>query len=266
MLSKLRGFCMKGSGLDPLAHTSAAKNWPPLGKLLLCISLLCASLLSKTILVPALVLIASFLLLLYSTRGKFPKLFLFLAANAFLVIFVGVLLISIVTPGTPAYSVSAGSTTISASFEGIAKASLVLVRSLAGFFVLIFFAASTPISHFSAALLQLRIPTYVVELTLLIYRYSFMLLELAAGMFVAADCRLGFKGMKNSMRTSGTIAGSLFLRCLDFASRANEALESRGYSGSFPIYKKPAQLTLAWVLLPLFLFALLYFAGNYWSW
>jgi len=257
---------MKGSGLDPLAHSSAAKNWPPLGKLLLCVSLLCGSLLSKTILVPALVLLIAFLLLLYSTRGKFPKIFIALALNASLVIAAGVLLIAIVTPGKEAYSASSFGFTLFASHEGIAKASLVLMRSLAGFFVLIFFAASTPISHFAAALLQLRIPSYAVEMTILIYRYSFMLLELAAGMFVAADCRLGFRGMKNSIRTSGTIAGSLFLRCLDFAGRASEALESRGYAGSFPIYKKPAAINLAWVLLPLIFFALLYFIGNFWSW
>ncbi|VVB58041.1 Cobalt transport protein [Candidatus Anstonella stagnisolia] len=257
---------MKGSGLDPLAHESAAKNWPPLGKLLLCISLLCGSLLSKTILVPLLVLIISLALLLYSTRGKFPKIFIALALNASMVIIAGVLLIAIVTPGETAYSVSSSGFTLAASIEGITKASLVLVRSLAGFFVLIFFAASTPISHFAAALLQLRIPSYAVEITILIYRYSFMLLELAAGMFVAADCRLGFRGMKNSIRTSGTIAGSLFLRCLDFAGRASEALESRGYNGSFPIYKKPAAINFFWFAFPFLTLILLYIIGNFWSW
>jgi len=257
---------MKGSGLDPLAHESAAKNWPPLGKLLLCLSLLCGSLLSKTILVPALVLIISLALLLYSTRGKFPKIFIALALNASLVIIMGVLLIAIVTPGKEAYSVSSSGFTLAATFEGISKASLVLMRSLAGFFVLIFFAASTPISHFAAALLQLRIPSYAVEMTILIYRYSFMLLELAAGMLVAADCRLGFKGAKTSLRTSGTITGSLFLRCLDFAGRAAEALESRGYTGSFPIYKKPAAVNLFWLAFPFLMLILLYVLGNFWSW
>lgn len=257
---------MKGNGLDPIAHASAAKNWPPLGKLLLCVSLLCASLLSKTAIVPMLVLITAFALLLYSTRARLPKIFLFLAANALLVIIVGAALISIVTPGTPAFSFALFGIPISASMQGMEKALLVLLRSLAGFFVLIFFAASTPISHFAAALSQLRIPHYAIEMTILIYRYSFMLLELAAGMFVAADCRLGFKGAKNSMRTSGIIAGSLFLRCLDFAGRAAEALESRGYCGSFPLYKRPSQLTIWWIALVLALFLFLFWLGNFWSW
>ncbi|MBS3069700.1 hypothetical protein J4441_05025 [Candidatus Micrarchaeota archaeon] len=253
---------MKGSGLDYFAQKSRARDWPPLGKLLLCACLLVGSLLSSNLLAPAAVLIIGISLLLYSTGGKMPRALLLVEANAIVLIAIGVLVITLLQPGEPAFAYSLFGISISPSVQGVQNASMVLMRSLAGFFVLIFFASSTPISHFGKSLLQIGLPTHAVELIVLVYRYSFMVVELAAGMATAAECRLGFAGLRRTLSTTGLLSGGLFLRCLDFADRAQIALESRCFKGSFPIYRLPAKLDAKWVALCILMLICLYAIGK----
>jgi energy-coupling factor transporter transmembrane protein EcfT len=127
---------------------------------------------------------------------------------------------------------------------------------------MLFFATSTPIPHLSEAMEQLRLPKEISELVVLIYRYSFLLLELLGTMYLAAQCRLGFKGLRNKFRTTGKLAVGLFGRSMEVADRSQVALECRGFRGQFHSFRPPARVTLIWVIVPVVVFVCLFMLNS----
>ena len=108
------------------------------------------------------------------------------------------------------------------------------------------------------ALRQLRMPKAVSDLTILVYRYSFLLLEQLDTMYLAASCRLGFRGTRNRVRTSSKLAVGLFTRSVEIAERSQIALQCRNFNGDFPTFRKPARSGAVWTVVPLALAATIY--------
>ena len=253
----------QATGIDSLAYQSRALQWPPLGKLLLCTCLLIGSLSSSGLYGPLLVLGAGLLLFFFSTGGKVPVFILFLIVTVMSFNAVGAAVIALTQAGQPVYSYSVAGLAISLTREGISLATLVFLRSLAGLFVVLFFASSTPVPHIFRSLVRIGVPDYIAETAMLLYRYSFMILEQAEQMVNAADCRLGFSGWRTSMKTTGVLAANLFIRSLDCAERSQNALTSRNFSGSFPVFREPRPMTISWVILSLAALASLLLLGNF---
>ncbi|HIH42921.1 TPA: cobalt ECF transporter T component CbiQ [Candidatus Woesearchaeota archaeon] len=243
--------------LDQLTYSSRFLSWPPLGKLLLALALLFGSLFADSIIVPLLVLMIGMILLYSSNRFNFPRVIIWAYLNTLLALFIGVFIITLITPGTVIWQMRLSIITLSLSKEGISLASLVFIRAIAGFAVLMFFASSTPLPHLFIALQQLKVPKHVSELTILVYRYFFLFIEQLGSMIQAAECRLGFRDIKAKFRTYGVIVASVFGRSMDFAERAEQALYCRNFRGEFPVYRKPAKLTARWIIIPCIIFAAL---------
>jgi cobalt ECF transporter T component CbiQ len=250
-------------GIDSLAYQSPALKWPPLGKLLLCVCLLIGSLSSRTIYGPLIVLGVGLFLFYYAVNGKAPLFMLYLITGVVIFNVTGTLIIAITQPGEAVWSIFIEGVKISVTQSGIDLAILVFFRTMAGMFVVLFFAASTPVPHIFNALSRLGLPDYIVETTVLIYRYSFMVLEQSILMVNAASCRLGFSGWKNSMKTTGVLAANLFIRSLEFAERSQNALQSRNYTGSFPVFRKPPSLDVKWAVCSISALAAIYAIGNF---
>jgi cobalamin biosynthesis protein CbiM/cobalt ECF transporter T component CbiQ len=243
------------TSIDEIAFTSPMRRWPPLGKLFLVLSMLFASIFASSIIVPGIVLVVGTALLAYSTRFRFPRVVLIALLDGLAVLIIGSLVIALITPGMTMYSLDLFGLRLNLSDNGMNLGLLVFMRALAGMSVMLFFATSTPIPHLSEAMEQLRLPKEISELVVLIYRYSFLLLELLGTMYLAAQCRLGFKGLRNKFRTSGKLAVGLFTRSMEVADRSQVALECRGFRGQFHSFRPPAKVTWVWIVLPLLIFA-----------
>lgn len=243
--------------LDEMAYSSPLRHWPPLGKLLLCLALLLGSLFAVSPPVPILVLLIGTALLYKSTKFRLPSLLVMAYLNTLLILFISVAIIAFLQPGTPFWGGAIGPLSLTLTKEGLNLSILLLLRVLAGFSVLFFFASSTPIPHLFTALRQVRVPEQVAELTVLVYRYSFLMLEQFGQMTTAADCRLGFRNAGTTLRTISKLFAGLFGRSLDFAERAQAALYCRAFQGSFPTFRQPARLTPAWLIASLSIFVVL---------
>ncbi len=256
---------MDSTTLDEMAYKSRFVLWPPLGKLLLALSLLFGSLFAKSPIVPIIVLIVGLTFIFLSSNFKLPKYIALAYLNTLLLLFIGAIVILFLTPGTvlwahqiPFFTISFA---VSITVQGANLAILVFIRALAGFAVLLFFSSSTPIPHLFIALRQIKIPEHVSELTILIYRYFFLLLEQFGNMVIAADCRLGFKNLKTTIRTSGMLAAGIFGRSMDFAERAQQALYCRNFQGKFPTLNKPKEINFLWIIGTICIFlGLIYFS------
>ncbi|MCL2145958.1 MAG: hypothetical protein FWH45_02115, partial [Methanomassiliicoccaceae archaeon] len=80
---------------------------------------------------------------------------------------------------------------------------------------------------------KLRFPDVFVELLVLIYRYTFLLMETAESMHLAAECKFGYSGYRRSMNTTARLAVGVFMRSLDTAEKGQVALQCRNYRGEF---------------------------------
>ncbi len=244
--------------IDEIAYASPAKSWPPLGKLLLTLSLLISSLIAGTIIIPLVVLAIGGGMLAYSTRFRFPRVVALALLDGVVVIAVGAAIIALVTGGTPIWQMAWGPLVMAVSAHGLDLAVLVFVRAIAGVTVMLFFATSTPIPHFAHAMRRLRIPVEISELVILVYRYSFLILEESERMYVAATCRLGFVGFRNSLRTTAKLAVGMFIRSIEMAERSQIALCCRNFKGDFPTYRPPARTSMGWVIVSILSFIILF--------
>jgi energy-coupling factor transporter transmembrane protein EcfT len=116
---------------------------------------------------------------------------------------------------------------------GISFALLLYARATAALLLMFSFAMSTPVPHMARALRRLRLPDVFVEMTVLIYRYTFLLMETAERMHLAAECKFGYSGYRRSMRTTARLTVGVFLRSMDTAERGQITLQCRNYRGEF---------------------------------
>ncbi|TFG57423.1 MAG: cobalt ECF transporter T component CbiQ [Methanomassiliicoccus sp.] len=243
--------------LDELAYRSSALKWSPTGKFLFVLTLLMSSLLAKSMIVPMLVLVAGVLLLGYFIRFRFPKIIGIIILESLGMIVLGGVVIAAVTPGLTIWSVDLGVFVLTFSDTGISTASLVTLRALAGVSVMLFFATSTPIPHFADMLVRLKVPKEFTELMVLVYRYSFMLLDEAGRMHLAAQCRLGFHGRLNSVKTYAKMMTGIFIRSIETAERSNLGMQCRNYQSNIGMLREPKGMSYAWAAICVMSFLLL---------
>lgn len=244
--------------LDSLAQKSRFKNLPPSGKFLLALALLLGSLFSKNLAVPLIVFVIGFVLVFFSTGFRFPRIILGAYLGTLSILLISALAISLTTPGETAVEFGI----ISLTKEGLFLSATLFLRALAGFSILTFFATSTPIPHFAFVFREAGLPAFVSEISILVYRYSLMILEELGRMTLAAECRLGYRGFFRSIKTSAKISAALLSRSLAFAERAENALVSRNFRGDFPLFREPKRTGFAWVALSISSFILLHFLGG----
>ena len=104
------------------------------------------------------------------------------------------------------------------------------VLALTASFLLV---ATTHMDAICAALRKLRVPSFIVTLLLLTYRYISLLMEQVAIMSEAYALRApGQKGVHIS--AWGSFLGQLFLRSMDRAEELYASMQLRGFRGEFP--------------------------------
>jgi cobalt/nickel transport system permease protein len=124
---------------------------------------------------------------------------------------------------------------LNATREGLNLGVLVSSRVLSGSSSLLFLVFTTPMVEIFGAMCRLRFPPFFVELAMMIYRYIFILIEVAERMAFAQEIRLGYSSYRRSYDSFGLLASNLFIRSWERAERAFTGLEVRGYDGKFDL-------------------------------
>ncbi|MBR4203093.1 MAG: hypothetical protein IKQ93_05925 [Candidatus Methanomethylophilaceae archaeon] len=251
--------------MDELAYSSRMVNWAPLGKLLFVMCLLIVGIVTDSILVPIITFTIGILLMAYSTNLKLPLLIILAIGEAILIMVLGSGMISILGDHSQP-AIWEGQFlwfSIYMTEDSFNLAWLIFFRAIAGVTLMLAFASSTPIPLLSYALKGLRIPNEIIELVVLIYRYAFLLLERFLIMIDAAQCRLGYNGSLTAMKSyAGAMAGT-FIFSMELAEKSEAALACRNYDGTFPIFRRPANMSVLWVILSFGLAIGLYVFGMY---
>ena len=120
------------------------------------------------------------------------------------------------------------------SERGLLAGLAVLCRGLAvGCFALLL-VGTAPLHHTLAAAHKLKLPGLLVQLTLLAYRYTFLLAEEMRRLRTAMRTR-GFRvsATRHGYRALGHATGALLVRGADRADNVSAAMRCRGFDGTF---------------------------------
>lgn len=142
-------------------------------------------------------------------------------------------------PGEVLFTLDLAGSTVRATREGLAAGALAALRIFAATSVLVLLGMVAPAHELFRALHWFRIPAGLVEVGLLMYRFIFVLLDIAADMATAQTLRLGYHGAARSVRSVGSLAGAVLVKSLDQATRTSEAMVLRGYAGTMPVGALP---------------------------
>jgi cobalt/nickel transport system permease protein len=149
------------------------------------------------------------------------------------------LLQSVLNGSTPLWSLRFHGWEIGVTREGTRAGMLLATRVLGSMSVVFLLSSVTPAHRIFSALRALGVPREWVELALLMYRYVFVLLDIAADLTSAQKVRLGYSNVRRGLSSAGIVAGTLLLRSVDQAVRTHEAMQARACRGSIPIGPMP---------------------------
>ena len=225
--------------IDKLSCQSRLRYVNASEKLLYAVSALALCIVSRSVKVAALVFIANGILTV--GKGGIPLsryIKLLAVPAAFLIAGTAAILVNVSKTPLDAFAFQAGEWYITGSVEGLYRALKLCATAFSAVSCLYFLSLNTVMTDILGALRKLRIPTLLLELMLLIYRFIFVLSETASSIMVSQQSRLGNKDFKTGMRSFGAMSASLFILALRRSNALYDAMESRCYDGSIRVLSR----------------------------
>jgi cobalt/nickel transport system permease protein len=252
--------------IDRSAYTNALAKSSPITKTFFALSALAISVSAPTFVVPIVVFtICTILILglakvnahLYFDLFVFPTYILTLSC-IFLALFFG--------SGAPLIEIPLPWFTWSIFKSGISMSVNTFLRVEGALSCLFFLVLTTSITDLCVLLRRVHMPQVMVEMSMLIYRYIFLFLEISEKMSLAQKLRLRRSGWLSSIRSLALLTGTLFIRTLEQGERTLVAMNARGYDGNIRIledFPPPRRIMLfAIVLFNILLVTLIFLTLN----
>lgn len=117
------------------------------------------------------------------------------------------------------------------SDKNIYKCILTICKSIGAVTSMYMITLSIPVYEFIGVLKSFKIPSIVIELMNMIYRYIFILMNIQSKMSFSAKSRLGNRNFKTSYYSFSNIMTNLLIISFKEASMYYNAIESRCYNG-----------------------------------
>ncbi len=108
---------------------------------------------------------------------------------------------------------------------------LLLARTFGGMCSLFFIALTTPMIEIFSTMQSLRLPQVVVDLSMLIYHFIFILIGEVIAIYNAQTIRHGYTSLKGSVRSLAMLGGMLFIRAWRQGEELITAMDARCYDG-----------------------------------
>ncbi|MGW5739175.1 MULTISPECIES: cobalt ECF transporter T component CbiQ [Streptomyces] len=130
---------------------------------------------------------------------------------------------------------------------GPARAGGLLLRTSAASLGVLLFAFTTPMSDLLPRLVRAGVPAPVVDVALVMYRMSFLLLDSMSRIRQAQAARLGHTTRAATWRSLGGLGATAFVRAFDRATRLQAGLAGRGYDGTLRVLVPEARISRRFV-------------------
>lgn len=144
---------------------------------------------------------------------------------------------------------------LSVAVESINQGFYVLCRTLGGTSALLFIALTTPMTDLFAVMRRCRVPASVVELSMIVYRTIFVLLDQLVQVYHAQVMRLGYSTRRESVTSFATLCGTGFIASWNAGEDLVRARELRCYEGALvvlgdvrPVEFRPALVAVGFLV------------------
>ncbi|RNI15680.1 cobalt ECF transporter T component CbiQ [Methanohalophilus sp. RSK] len=134
---------------------------------------------------------------------------------------------------------------------GLSMAFLVFSRTLGGMCCLFFLALTTPMVELFSVLKKTGLPDSFIELSMMMYRYIFVFLDVAWCIKHAQTVRLGYHDLKTSLHSMAMLCSTLFLRSWEQGEKTFVAMNARCYDGKMMIFEEKRPVNFSEVALSL---------------
>lgn len=124
---------------------------------------------------------------------------------------------------------------LSITLESINQGFFILCRVIGGMSALLFIALTTPMTDLFVVMRQCRIPDFVIDLAMIIYRTIFFLLDQVRQIYHAQVMRLGYSTWRESVMTFSMMCGAAFIASWDAGDDLVRAMDARCYDGKFAL-------------------------------
>lgn len=136
--------------------------------------------------------------------------------------------------------------------SGSANLALLLIaRTFGGMCALYFIALTTPITEIFSIMHSLRLPASLIDLSMLIYHFIFVLIGEAISIHTAQVLRHGYDSFQNKLQSLGMLAAMLFIRAWQQGEDLVTVMDARCYDGRLDLggdYPQPGALAVGSVL------------------
>ncbi|MBW9222738.1 cobalt ECF transporter T component CbiQ [Methanothermococcus sp. SCGC AD-155-C09] len=236
--------------VDNIAHNNELRHVNPKLKVIFAISLLLICVFSNSIIVP--LIIALIMTSLTIFKAKVPlKIYLPLIGTPVGFGILTVVLMAIIYSGVgdKLFSIDIFGYNISLHEYGVNMGLLVFSRMLGGVASTLFLVLTTPMTDLFYVLKELRVPSSILDIAMMMYRYIFVLLDETIRIENAQKTRLGYKDLKTTYKSLGILAANLFITSWDRGERLFTTMNSRGYNGNLKLLSKIESPNIKYVLL-----------------
>ncbi|WP_094226640.1 cobalt ECF transporter T component CbiQ [Methanolobus psychrotolerans] len=146
--------------------------------------------------------------------------------------------------GTKIFSFDVFGYSLGVDPQGLNMALLILARTIGGMSCLFFLSLTTPMIELFAVLKKAKFPDSFVEISMMMYRYIFVFLDVAMGIKYAQEVRLGYRNFKTSFRSMVMLGANLFIRSWEQGEKLYLSMNSRCYDGKLIMYdeKRPVKM------------------------
>jgi cobalt/nickel transport system permease protein len=158
----------------------------------------------------------------------------FLVRTTLIPLFAAVISLPIlfITPGSAALNTNLGSLNVIVTSEGIQRFAMFTIRIWFCVAALAVFMLTTGFSSFLKLLSSMRIPSLLIQLFSLTYRYLFISIHEVQRVLIAREARTYINRRTislSSLKHSGALLATVFIRTYERSERVYMAMKSRGF-------------------------------------
>ncbi|WP_143315720.1 cobalt ECF transporter T component CbiQ [Clostridium sp. HBUAS56017] len=247
--------------IDKLAYNSNLRHKDPSLKSFFAISILliCVIARSNIISLVTLVLMGA-ITLLYNNISLTYYLKLLTVPFLFLLLSSVAIIFNITTYPLDLFSLEFGSHYLAISSNSLFFTINLILTAISSISCLYLLTLTTPFTDLLSVFKKIHCPFIIIELMLLIYRYIFVLLDIALTIQTSQKSRLGNKNFKTSLYSMSQMLSVLLIRSFKKASTLYDSMESRCYNGEIHVLNETYEICtkdiLVVILIEVFILAL----------
>lgn len=218
--------------IDKLCYLSKLRYENPTCKFLYAMFSLIVTIASKSIVIALFLMTVNFLFTVILAEISFKRYVkLMFIPFSFLVLSTLAIAVNISDKPLDLFAIPLYGYYISSSYKGVYSAITLVITALSSVSSLYFLSLNTPMTDIIFVLKKLKFPKIIIELMILIYRYIFILLDIAEKIKISQESRLSNRDYKTSIKSFSLLLSALFIRSIKKSRILFDAMEARCYDG-----------------------------------